>query len=121
MVFAFIDDSKESDETVAAARKLVREAFDDREECDRIMVRHARHWELSRLAVVDRNTLRLLICELRARRTPPKVAISEALKLAREFSTADSPRFINGVLDAVVKELAGSDAGEAGTDAGQHE
>ena len=57
--------------------------------------------------MVDRNILRLAICELRACQVPRRVIITEAIKLAQEFSTAESPRFINGVLDAVAKEIAG--------------
>jgi len=84
------------------------------DDIDDLLVRHARHWELSRLALVDRNILRLGVCELRRGRTPLKVVISEALRLAQEFSTAESPRFVNGVLDAVAKEIAG-DARDKGS------
>jgi len=91
-VDAFLDDSRETGQTIL----------------------HARHWELSRLALVDRNILRLGVCELRRGRTPLKVVISEALRLAQEFSTAESPRFVNGVLDAVAKEIAG-DARDKGS------
>ena len=104
-VHAFLDDSRETPDTIAAAREQFTDAFADREAIDLLLVRHARHWELGRLALVDRNILRLGVCELRSGRTPFKVVISEALRLAQEFSTAESPRFINGVLDAVAKEL----------------
>jgi N utilization substance protein B len=65
--------------------------------------------------MVDRNILRLGVYELRKGSAPFKVVISEALRLAREFSSAESPRFINGVLDAVAKELQNSsrDTGES--------
>ena len=57
--------------------------------------------------MVDRNILRMAVSELRDGSTPFKVVIAEALKLAHEFSTSESPRFINGVLDAVAGEVLG--------------
>jgi transcription antitermination factor NusB len=104
-VHAFLDDSHEPDDTIASARQKLLDTYCDREEIDRLLARHARHWELGRLAMVDRNILRLAVWELRSRSAPTKVAISEALRLAKEFSTAESPRFINGVLDAIAKEI----------------
>ena len=107
----FIQDSKESPETIDAARKLLAGVCEDLPRIDEILARHARHWELSRLALVDRNILRLATWELRSGKTPHKVAIAEALRLAQEFSTIESPRFINGVLDAVARELDEKAAG----------
>lgn len=62
-------------------------------------------WPVSRMATVDRNILRLSVWELAHRDTPPLVVLDEAIEMAREFSTADSPSFVNGVLDVVLKEL----------------
>jgi len=105
MVHQFIDDSRESAAVLNSARKLIRETYDQREQLDAVLARHARHWEMGRLALVDRNILRLAVAELHAGQTPFKVVISEALRLAQEFSTAQSPRFVNGILDAVAKEM----------------
>ncbi len=102
----FIDDSHEPADTIAAAHEIFNQTLAQREDSDELLVKHARHWELSRLAMIDRNILRLAACELLRAETPFKVVITEALKLAQEFSTAESPRFINGVLDAVAKDLA---------------
>lgn len=102
---SFIADSHEPVETVAAANELLRLAYAAREESDQWLIRHAKHWDLKRLALVDRNILRLAVYEMLSGKTPPKVAISEALRLAQEFSTAESPRFVNGILDAVYKEI----------------
>ena len=113
LVDSFLDDSREPPETLAAARELLAAAWADRAACDELLARHARNWELSRLALVDRNILRLAACELRQGKTPVRVVISEALKLAGEFSTSESPRFVNGVLDAVAKQIS-RDAGDAG-------
>jgi N utilization substance protein B len=113
LVHEFISDSTEDGQTIQAAHELTRDAFADWPACDQFLVRHARHWDLGRLAMVDRNILRLAAYELRSGRAPQKVVITEAIRLAREFSTAESPRFINGILDAVAKEIS-RDAGDAG-------
>lgn len=105
LVLEFVEDSRESPEVATVAREMLLGAFERRQETDRLLARHARHWDLSRLAMVDRNILRLAVHELLSGQTPPKVAITEAIKLAKEFSSAESPRFVNGVLDAVVREL----------------
>ncbi|MBI5723149.1 MAG: transcription antitermination factor NusB [Planctomycetes bacterium] len=101
----FIGEADEPPATVSAARRLLVGAFDDRPACDEILTRHAKRWELGRLAMVDRNVLRLAVHEMRSGKTPPKVTISESIKLAQEFSSAESPRFVNGVLDSVMREL----------------
>ena len=107
MIGDFIDDSHEPPQTLAEARRMLREAHALREQLDEMLARHARHWEMSRLALVDRNILRLACWELWQGQAPVRVVISEALRLAQEFCTAESPRFVNGVLDAVAREMAG--------------
>jgi transcription antitermination factor NusB len=110
LVREFVADSRENAETLEGARRFLIGAFEDVKDCDELLARHARHWELSRLALVDRNILRLGAYELRAGQTPHRVVISEAIRLAKEFSSADSSRFINGVLDAIAREvLAGAE------------
>lgn len=113
LVRLFITDSRETPETLATATDMLEQAFASRQESDCWLSRHARHWELGRLALVDRNILRLAVCEMVSGRTPPKVAITEALRLAQEFSTAESPRFVNGILDAVYKEMQANIAPDA--------
>lgn len=77
-------------------------------EIDALIGRHAANWRLERLHAIDRNILRIGIAELRwFDDVPPKVTIHEALKLAHRYGSPGSPRFLNGVLDAVLK------AGEA--------
>ena len=112
LVHEFLDDAREPDQTRRAAHELLEESYADREPCDDLLARHARHWELRRLAMVDRNILRLATHELRGERAPVKVVITEAIRLAREFSTAESPRFVNGILDAVAREISSRDAGD---------
>jgi N utilization substance protein B len=106
LVHEFIADSNEPAETLRVAGQFLTGAYADADECDRLLARHARHWELNRLAMVDRNILRLAAYELRAALAPTKVIITEAIRLAREFSTAESPRFVNGILDAVARDIA---------------
>ena len=110
LVDLFIQDSDEPSETQATAGKMISQALADLDKCDQVLSRHTRDWDLDRLAMVDRSILRLAVGEFVAGKTPFKVVIVEAIKLAREFSTAESPRFINGVLDSVAKELVGKDA-----------
>ena len=75
-------------------------------EIDLLIAETAERWRPERMAVLDRLTLRMAICELqRDRETPPAVVINEALELARTFSTEESVKFINGMLDAVRKKL----------------
>jgi transcription antitermination factor NusB len=73
---------------------------------DEIISEYTEHWELDRMAVVDRNILRQGVFEiLWMEDVPPKVAINEALEIAKRFSTHESSRFINGILDRIHKEL----------------
>jgi len=65
----------------------------------------SQHWRLSRMAVVDRNILRLAIYELKQNAVPAPVVIDEAIELARQFSNDESVSFINGVLDAVHRQV----------------
>ena len=72
---------------------------------DVLVEKLAENWRLDRLAAVDRSILRLAIYELRSATAPPKVVIDEALELAKKFSSAEAPAFLNGILDAAFKNL----------------
>jgi N utilization substance protein B len=73
---------------------------------DEIIGEYAANWELDRMAVVDRNILRQGVFEiLWVEDVPPKAAINEAIEIAKKFSTHESSRFINGILDRIHKEL----------------
>src|SRR5687767_4654189 len=65
----------------------------------------AEHWRISRMAVVDHNILRLAVCEFLYEPTPLTVAINEALEIARRFSTYEATQFINGIPDAIKRDL----------------
>ena len=71
---------------------------------ERIRLR-AEHWRISRMAIVDRNILRLAVYEFLYEPTPRTVAINEALEIARRFSTYEATQFINGILDAIKRDL----------------
>jgi N utilization substance protein B len=88
------------------ARLLVNRTVENVEEIDSFIQRHAEHWRLDRMAVVDRNLLRLATQEfLYDKETPKTVIINEAIEIARRFSSQESPQFINGILDSIKKEL----------------
>lgn len=88
------------------ADELVRGTKSHETEIDAMIVRFAEHWDLQRMAVVDRNILRLGVYEMLWHpEVPAKVAINEAIEIAKKFGTHESSRFINGMLDRVHKEL----------------
>jgi N utilization substance protein B len=85
--------------------ELVRGTVDKTPEIDKRLTEHSDNWRLERMPAVDRNVLRLAIYELLAGKTPPPVVIDEALDLTRKFAGDESVAFVNGVLDAVRKDL----------------
>jgi N utilization substance protein B len=74
-------------------------------ELDERIKSRAEHWRIARMAVVDRNILRLAVYEFMFEPTPRTVAINEALEIARRFSTYEATQFINGILDAIKRDL----------------
>jgi N utilization substance protein B len=91
-------------ESADYARQLVAGAWADHDRYDRMIGEASDHWDVSRMAVVDRNILRLGLYELIERPdVPARVVIDEAIELGRTFGTAETPQFINGVLDAIWK------------------
>jgi transcription antitermination protein NusB len=86
--------------------ELVRGTVANAAEIDKRIEARAEHWRLERMAVVDRNILRLAIYELGQQAVPAPVIIDEALELARQFSGDESLSFINGVLDAVHRQTS---------------
>jgi N utilization substance protein B len=88
------------------AEPLIRGTLERRNEIDEQIRRHAKNWDLHRMAVVDRNVLRLAIYEMLHREDiPPVVSINEAVDIAKKFSTQDSGKFVNGILDKIKGEL----------------
>ena len=89
-------------------QSLVYGVLERKEALDALIAQHAPDWPVDQLPIVDRNILRMAIWELTAPEsdTPVRVAINEAVELAKLFGSESSPRFINGVLGAVVRTLA---------------
>lgn len=76
------------------------------EKASQLIASHAKNWDVARIAVIDRLLLRMAITEfLYFEDIPPKVSINEAIEIAKRFSTDQSSKFINGILDAVLEEL----------------
>jgi N utilization substance protein B len=92
------------DEVRAFADDLVRRVTEKGREIDGEIEACAEHWKMDRMAVVDRNILRIGTCEiLYVSEVPSKVAINEAIELAKRFGDAESSRFVNGILDKIAK------------------
>jgi N utilization substance protein B len=88
------------------ADPLIRGTLENRTEADELIKKHAQNWELHRIAAVDRNILRLAIFEMLHREDiPPVVSINEAVDIAKKFSTQDSGKFVNGLLDRIKGDL----------------
>jgi len=88
------------------ADPLIRGTLEHRDAMDEMIKKHAKNWDLHRMAAVDRNILRLAIYEMLHRDDiPPIVSINEAVDIAKKFSTEDSGKFVNGILDKVKGEL----------------
>jgi N utilization substance protein B len=92
------------DETRRESLRMAGDAWAAREAMDKWIERLAPQWPPRRQPGVDRSILRLAAWEMTAGQTPPKVVIDEAIELAKSFSTEQSPGFINGVLDSLLRE-----------------
>ena len=97
--------AEEHPERDAFVDQLVRGTIQHVDEVDTRIRLHAEHWRMERMPVVDRNILRLAVYEMTHAETPAAVVIDEALELARKFSGEESVQFVNGVLDAVHRNL----------------
>ena len=100
-----LDGKPGADEAKAYAKKLIDGTTLHRPAVDALLDEAARNWDLSRMAVIDRNVLRLGCYEmLHEPDVPTKVAINEAIELGKRFSTEQSGAFINGILDRIRKD-----------------
>lgn len=103
-------------------RRLVVGVQRDREEIDGLIRKFSRGWSVGRLAAVDRNVLRIAVYELlREPDIPPNAVVSEAVSLAGIYSTEESPRFVNGILAGIAREVGrelteGADGNRTGDD-----
>lgn len=111
----FLSDEGPPDDVRAYARRIVLTVKDRLDELDADLQAVSPNWQLARMAMVDRNILRVAICELSAEfDVPPKVVVDEAIEIAKAFGTIESPAFINGVLDAVIHRKPMGEDGAAG-------
>lgn len=97
--------ARAADSTRKFASQLFEGAVAEADKSDKLVEKLSENWRLDRLAAVDRNILRLAIYELRFGTAPAKVVMDEALELAKKFSSAEAPAFLNGILDAALKSL----------------
>jgi len=102
-----------SPDAFAYATELVQAFWRQREEIDRRIASASIKWDLARISPVDRNVMRVAIVELMSGEVPAKVVLDEAIEIGREYGGEDSPRFINGVLDAVFQGI-GAELGKNG-------
>lgn len=97
---------RENSSVLSFAESLFSRSFETAWRADQLIKAHASHWEIVRMAILDRLTLRMAVCELlRFADIPPKVTINEAIDIAKRYSTEHSGRFVNGMLDSIVYEL----------------
>ena len=97
------------------ARRLVDGVHGHLEEIDAVLTRFAEHWKIHRMAVVDRNLLRLGVYELMfLKEIPFPIVINEALEIVKEFSDQEGTQFVNGILDAASKEFRPEEIGAKG-------
>jgi len=95
-------------ELIADSKPLTRELAEgveaDREELDETISEYAKGWTVDRIAPLDINVMRVALYEIEEGETPVEVAIDEAVEIAKEYCGADAPKFINGILGAIVRE-----------------
>ena len=108
-----LGDTEFDDKTRDFANNLVEGALKNNETIDEKIRTRAEHWRIERMAIVDRNVLRLAVYEFLYQDTPHTVVINEALEIARRFSTFEATQFINGILDAIKLDLEKSAVDEA--------
>lgn len=102
----FLNENAEDDMVRDMADEWLRGAWENIDACDELIKSAAVKWELSRLSSVDRSILRLGAYQLRfCDDIPGKVVINEAIEIAKKYSSEQSPRFVNGVLDAILRKL----------------
>lgn len=103
-IFALKQVSESSQNVWNFAEQLARGAWEERESSDAIIAHYAKGWAVERIPNVDRAILRIAIYEMTSAEVDYKVSINEAVELAKEYSTIDSSRFINGILGTFLRE-----------------
>ena len=101
----FIEDFSVEKDTLEYARVLAEGVSQHRPEIDALIQRHSAHWKLARMALVDLNVMRIAVFEICFLKPPlqPKVAMDEAIEIAKHYGSTDSGAFVNGILDQVAR------------------
>ena len=101
----FFERANVSEEIQNFTQALIKKLFFHEKEVNDLLKKISANWAPDRMAVIDKNILRLGICELLFdSATPPKVVINEAVEIAKKFGTEESPDFINGILDKIFRD-----------------
>ncbi len=104
---AFFRQEEPDKSTRDFALHLIRGTAENQDEIDEVIREVAQNWDIERMAVIDRNVLRMATYEILHRKDiPPKVSINEAIELGKRYSTQNSGGFINGVLDKIKDRIA---------------
>lgn len=100
-------DTARSPEVVQEGNSLAKGVLQNLNDIDSLIQSAAQHWKVDRMALVDRNLMRIAVYEMKyaSDKLVPNIAINEAIELAKEYSTPESARFVNGILDQVAKCL----------------
>jgi transcription antitermination protein NusB len=101
--FIHLFEEKYDKETVAYAHELVDGVSAHKDEIDQQIQAASRHWKVERMSVVDRSILRMACFELKKLNLQPKIAIDEAVELAKKYGNTESGAFVNGILDQISK------------------
>lgn len=106
VIETIIDGQMEDKEGRAFATKLFLRTLDTTDETNALLEKYTRNWDVSRIALVDRIVLKIAMVELMYfPDIPPKVTINEAIEVAKRYSTENSGKFVNGILDAILADL----------------
>ncbi|MBD3245449.1 MAG: transcription antitermination factor NusB [Candidatus Omnitrophica bacterium] len=104
LLSSLIESDPQPREVIEFARFLLTGLSGREAVIDQLIKKHVKNWEIERMAIIDRNILRVGCYELLfLDEIPPKVSINEAIELAKKYGDMDSPRFVNGILDKIYK------------------
>jgi N utilization substance protein B len=112
IIESILEDGGLDENTLTFARNLFGTVVDNIKNTDDYIMRLATNWKLDRIAIVDKNILRIAICEIQYMPDiPMKVAINEAIEMAKKYSTFESASFVNGIMDRVLHDHEERSAG----------
>ena len=100
----YLEDRRILPDTKNFADELALKAWKNQKASDEIIIKYAKNWEFSRINALDKCILRLALYEIRFTETPVKIVLNEAIEIAKKYSSDDAPKFINGILNAFIKQ-----------------